>query len=573
MSSSLLSDDVGYGDTGYYKTPSSPVPTPNIDSLAAQGMTFTDAHTPSSVCAPTRYSLMTGNYPYRGRDPWGVWEFQEISQILEGQRTVADVMRHAGYHTAFFGKWHMGGDFYKKSSGTFYRGGDAAQVDFTQPFENGPTDHGFDYSYVTPLGIQGQPYAYFESDLYVPIYPGQPDMIPVSKGPFNGGVILTNGHADPFWDSREVGPTLADNAVAFIDQHHQQNIDNGTDTPFFIYYSTPSIHVPITPPNTFGGIPVSGATGAGDLADMIFELDLEVGAIIQALTDRNLLKDTLIIFSSDNGAAEGEISGHDRTGGLRGKKATLYEGGHRVPFIARWGDGTLAGSSIPPGSVSSQLIAVQDWVATMYDLTNQVIPVDQAMDSSSLLPVLLGKQSENQPVRDYMVIQSAHWADPTVDHTRWRAIRQGDWALLFDENEIPEELYNLADDPGQTNNLIGDMQYDELLNELQTVFNYALYESDRTTDGDSIADSSDNCTLVQNNDQRDTDGDGYGNRCDPDFDNNGIVQAADLAYFKSKYFTTDEDADLDGNGIVQAADLAYFKSMFFSAPGPSCCAP
>jgi hypothetical protein len=145
-----------------------------------------------------------------------------------------------------------------------------------------------------------------------------------------------------------------------------------------------------------------------------------------------------------------------------------------------------------------------------------------------------------------MVIQSAHWADPTVDHTRWRAIRQGDWALLFDENEIPEELYNLADDPGQTNNLIGDMQYDELLNELQTVFNYALYESDRTTDGDSIADSSDNCTLVQNNDQRDTDGDGYGNRCDPDFDN---------------------------NGIVQAADLAYFKSMFFSAPGPSCCAP
>ncbi len=281
------------------------------------------------------------------------------------------------------------------------------------------------------------------------------------------------------WDSRQVGPTLAEKAVTFIKQHHQQNLDNGTDTPFFIYYATPTVHVPITPPDTFKSTPVKGSTGAGDLADMIYELDLEVGAIIQALEDRGLLQDTLIIFSSDNGPAEGTVSGHDRTGGFRGKKATMYEGGQRVPFIARWGDGTVAGSMIPPGSVSTQMICVHDWVATMYDLTNQNIPDGQARDSISILSVLLGRQPENQPVRDKMLLQSAHWDDTvtvssSVDHTRWRAVRQEDWVLLLDAKDTPVELYNLADDPVQTINLIDVPQYADLVNELLTVFHHEL---------------------------------------------------------------------------------------------------
>lgn len=482
----ILADDVGLGDVGPFKIPTSPIPTPNIDRLATEGMTFTDAHTPSSVCAPTRYSLMTGNYPYRGRDPWGVWKFQEESQILAGQRTVADVMQDAGYHTAFFGKWHMGGDFYKKGQNSFYRGNNISLVDFGRPFKNGPLDHGFDYSFVTPIGIHDQPYAYFDFDQYIPINPMLPDMIPAGKGPFNGGIIPFDGYADPGWDSRQAGPMLAGEAVAFIDQHHQQNVANGTDTPFFIYYATPSIHVPTTPPDTFNGTPVKGATGAGDLADMIFELDLEVGAIMQALEARRMLQDTLIIFSSDNGPAEGVVAGHDRTAGFLGKKATMYEGGHRVPFIARWGDGTITGSTISPGSVSTQMISVQDWVATMYGLTNQEKPVDQAMDSTSILPVLLGQQPANQPVRDYMLLQAADWADPTVDHTRWHSIRQGDWVLLLNETDTPVELYNLADDLAETTNLIGNMQYAGVVNELVTVFNYARYVSDHT--GPPVAD-------------------------------------------------------------------------------------
>ncbi len=482
----ILADDVGLGDVGPLKTPTSPIPTPNIDRLAAEGMTFSDAHTSASVCAPSRYSLMTGNYPYRGRDQWGVWKFQEESQILAGQRTVADVMRDAGYHTAFFGKWHLGGDFYQQGTNNIYRGGNIALVDFSRRFGNGPLDHGFDYSCVTPLGIQGQPFAYFESDRYVPIIPTLPDMIPAGKGPFNGGYILFPGYADPDWDSRQAGPTLAGKAVEFIEQHYQQNLANGTDTPFFIYYSTPSIHVPITPPDTFTGTPVKGATGAGDMADMIFELDLEVGAIVQALEQRNLLQDTLIIFSSDNGPAEGVVAGHDRTAGMNGKKATMYEGGHRVPFIARWGDGTGAGSTIMPGSMSTQMIAVQDWVATMYDLTNQNKPVDQAVDSISMLPVLLGQQPPGQPVRDYVIMQAAHWADPTVDHTKWHSVRQGDWVLLLDETDTPVELYNLADDLAETTDLIGYPQYAGVVDELVTVYEYARYVSGHT--GPPVAD-------------------------------------------------------------------------------------
>jgi hypothetical protein len=396
------------------------------------------------------------------------------------------------------------------------------------------------------------------------------DMIPAAKGPYNGGDIPFPGHADPNWDSRQTGAVLAGRTVAFIDQHHQQNLVNGTDTPFFIYYATPSIHVPITPPDTFNGMPVKGATGAGDLADMILELDLEVGTIIQALEERSLLRNTLIIFSSDNGPAEGVVTGHDRTAGLRGKKATMYEGGHRVPFIARWGDGTEVGSTIAPDSVSTQMISVHDWVATMYDLTNQNKPVDQAMDSMSILPVLLGQQPASQSVRDYMLLQAADWADPTVDHTKWHGIRRGDWVLLLNDTDTPVELYNLADDLPQMTNLIGNMQYAGVVSELVTVFTYARYVLD--TDGDGIPDDQDNCIDESNTDQRDTDGDGYGNICDPDIDGNGVVDSTDLSTIKSVLrSSSSSDEDLNDNGVVDSTDYSIAKGYLRKPPGPSCC--
>ncbi len=472
----ILADDLGYGDVGPYKTTTSTIPTPNIDRLAQEGMIFTDAHTPSSVCAPSRYSLLTGNYPYRGRDRWGVWRFTHKSNFLSGQQTVADILRAANYATAFIGKMHLGGDFYAKNSNSIYRGSDATQIDFTRQFRNGPTDHGFDYSWVTTNGIQASLYAYFENETYIPINQNEPGIVALDIGPMGGGVIQRAGFGDANWDSSLVGPTLTQKAVEFIDSHNNQY---GTSKPFLLYYSTQAIHEPNTPPATLAGQPVQGVSGIDAKADMIYELDLQVGQIIDALESRGIAENTLIIFTSDNGGNASwthKVAGHDSVNGLRGRKTLIYAGGHGVPFIAKWGDGTPAGSLIAPGSVSQQMISAQDWVAAMYDLTNQNTPEDQALDSANIMPILLGQQPENNPVRNELIIQAAHWGE----HNSYRGIRVDDWELVMDPDDNPIELYNLANDLAQQNNLINNSQHAARITAMLNSYDYAVNQSTRT---------------------------------------------------------------------------------------------
>lgn len=469
----IFADDLGWGDVGPRKNPISPVITPHIDRLAAEGMRFTDAHTASAVCAPSRYSAMTGNYPFRGRNRWGTWLYHKESQILGGQKTVAEILQDAGYRSAFFGKWHMGGDFFKKGSNDFYRGGyyNWQSVDFTRRFHNGPLDHGFDYSLTLPDGIQNPPYGYFENDKYTPIDPSQPDLVWLEDGPYTKA-----GFGDPNWDSRIVGWRLAQSAVDFIDLHHQQF---GTQKPFFLYYASQAVHFPWTPPDEFDGEPVKGATGLIPRLDMVVELDLQVGKIIQALEDRGIDDNTLIIFTSDNGGLRSEehlLAGlHDSVGGLNGSKGWVYEGGHRVPFFAKWGDGTRNGSMIAPGSVNNQLIAVHDWVATMYALTGQARPADQALDSANILPLLLGEKDE--PVRSYLTVDASQGIGEQV---KWRTIRAGDWALLLDPTDTPVELYNLATDLDQTTNLINNSSQANRIDKLLDRYLYAFNQSKRT---------------------------------------------------------------------------------------------
>ena len=468
----IFADDLGWGDAGPKKLQSSPVITQNIDQLAEQGMHFTDAHTASAVCAPSRYSAMTGNNPFRGRKRWGTWDYFAPSQILESQNTVADVLKAAGYQTAFFGKWHMGGDFFMKGSNTIYRGDDPTQVDFNRRFHNGPLDHGFDYSYTLPSGIQAEPYAYFENDRYTPIDPANAALTELSNGPFTRA-----GYGDPNWDSRMVGGRLAQKAVDFINRHNNQY---GNSKPFLLYYATQAPHGPYTPPAQFDGKPVAGETGMTARQDMILELDFQVGKIINAIDNHGLSNNTLIIFTSDNGGYQPTpditAAGHDGVAGLRGQKAEVYDGGHRVPFIAKWGDGTPAGSKIKPGSVNHQLISVNDWVATMYALTNQALPEDQALDSANILPLLTGEKDE--PVRSYLMVDATPGTAGT--QRKWRTIRAGDWALLLDPSDTPQELYNMATDHRQTRNLINDSQYNERVNALLDQYLYAINVSTRT---------------------------------------------------------------------------------------------
>jgi len=467
----FISDDMGWGDSPVYN-PESKIPMPNLDKLAAEGMWFTDAHTPAARCAPTRYSAMTGNYQWRGLKESGQWKYRGGSQILGDQLTVANILQDNGYNTAIFGKLHLGGDFYRKGSNEFVSETAPEElIDFARGLQNGPLTYGFNYSYLCLRGIQDPPYAFFENDQLV----GNPDDLMMwESGWYGDSKIIMDGIGMPYWNSSEVGPVLTQKAIEFIDRHHQKNLDAGTNNPFFLYYASQSAHGPYTPPDSFHGEPVKGATGMGRHTDMIYEIDVALGKLMEAVQERGLINNTLIIFTSDNGGIPNQTHlGHDAVGGLRGKKMQIWEGGHRVPFVAKWGDGTPEGSFIPPGTISNQLIGVHDLTATLAALVGENLPANQARDSFNFLPVLLGElYTGNSSVRDHLIMN-------TDKPVRYLAIRESYWKLILDENNNVFGLYNLADDLYETDNLMDDPSQTDSIQAMKERL-LELRDSDRT---------------------------------------------------------------------------------------------
>jgi arylsulfatase A-like enzyme len=445
----FLADDMGYGDCRVYN-PKSRIPMPNLERLAAAGLTFTDAHSSAALCAPTRYSLLTGNHPWRGQLAYGTWDFWSGSQIRKGQRTIAELLKKAGYNTAMIGKSHIGSRVHRKE-GTAepLDRSNWEMMDFSRPLFDGPRDHGFDYTFTAPRGIQNAPYAFFENDRLA----GDPKKLKEwQPGRYGNSVIRKAGFGTPDWDSSQAGPILTQKAIDFIDRHHKKNVQFGGKSPFFLYYASTSCHVPHTPPETLLGEKVKGVTGVSAHADMVYELDVTLGRLVEALETRNMLKNTLVIFTSDNGGLNRETTrtaGHDSNAGLRGQKGGIYEGGHRVPFIVRWGDGTAAGSSVPPGGKTEQMIGLHDLFATLAAFTGQTVEKGQGIDSVSFLPVLKGDLEK--PVRRHLLV-NARGA---------RALRQGSWKLIVTRTSGPVELYNLADDPGEERNRIKDPEQAE----------------------------------------------------------------------------------------------------------------
>ena len=489
----ILADDIGYGDLSVY---GGQLPTPRIDELASAGIRFTDAHSPAALCAPTRFSLLTGSYPYRNGRPGGTWDINYSSGFtagaghLDAKRhiTVGEILQRAGYVTGFIGKMHLGGDVFDASGEVIREKSRLNEMDFRRGIADGPNAHGFDYSYALASGIQHEPYAYFENGRYEPVDPGDPadntSTVLLTDGIYQVGAngvseiveaATIPARADRNYDSSQVGIRLTQKAVNFIERHANRN-----ERPFALYFASQAIHVPHTPPIDFDGnpepvdVPVAGVTG-GPTTDMIRELDLQVGAIVDALADAGALENTLIFFTSDNGALPdiftdyGERT-HDSNGPWRDYKSSVYEGGHRVPFIARWGDGTATGSEIPPGSVSRQTIVNQDWVATMYELTRQPMAADQAMDSASLLPLMLGRF--DAPIHDFVIYQAGY--------AYLGGLREGDYVLVVDEEQRATELYDLATDPAQTRNLIDDARQRNRVDRMRRTFLY-FHDRDKTT--------------------------------------------------------------------------------------------
>ena len=479
----FMADDIGLGDIGFYHEERTggdkEVQTPNIDELIKEGMRFSDAHTPAGLCAPTRYCTMTGSYTYRCHLPLGVWGSFEKSAIQPGQKTVGQVMQDAGYHTAFFGKWHMSCEWYRKGSKEIFRDNKndtGGKADIRQVAGKGPNDFGFDYSYMLPKGIQGNPYAYYENGKWDPI--AEDSFFKKIRPEQHLYERYASGTGDSNWDPKLAGPRLSGKAVAFVREHAR----NAPSRPFFMYYCSQAVHLPHTPPEVFAGIAVRGRTSSPH-ADMIYEMDLQVGALMEALKRNDLCADTLFIFTSDNGGLNREQSKgspkHQPSNGYRGSKGHIYEGGHRVPFIASWP------GRIKAGVDSSEVVMTQDLMATLYALTGQSMPNDQGMDSFNLLPLLLGE--EGAKGREMMLLQAGNRPDK-----QGAAIRQGDWKLImtYERANIAKEtakafgLFNLRDNPfeDESENLIDHPEHQERAKEMFSLYWKIRTEKARTCD-------------------------------------------------------------------------------------------
>jgi len=448
----IMADDIGLGDIGFYhtqRTGEEPIiPTPNIDLLIKNGMRFNDAHSPASLCAPTRFSMLTGNFSYRNKThPWGVWKPEIKAGIEPNFTTIARIAQSADYKTAFFGKWGLGGVWNNFNGKT----------EQYKKMDKGARYFGFDYAVELPQGIQNMPFAFYENSEWLPLN-AKSELVELSfeqtKYDERERHHKREGLGDSYWDPTLAGFILADKAVEYIQNQKAA-------TPFFLYYCSQAVHIPHTPSEKLDGIEVAGTT-ANKQGDMIKELDIQVGMIVKALKKQGLYENTLFIFTSDNGGLKHyNAKGHDSSNGLTGAKGSIYEGGHRVPFIAVWPD------KIKPNTSADVTIVSHDIVATLAALLQTKSVQNKILDAANLLPVLTKESTDS--LHKYILHQSQSSGGP------YYALREGDWKLVMKtekredfENLEVIGLYNLQQDVAELpkNNLINDTKQSKRIEEM-----------------------------------------------------------------------------------------------------------
>lgn len=426
----ILADDLGFGDLGCYGA--TKIKTPHVDRLAREGMRFTDAHSPSAVCTPTRYGLLTGRYAWRTRMKQGVLNGYSPALIEPGRETIASFLKKRGYVTHGVGKWHLGL-------------GNADKTDYAKPLIPGPLQVGFDSYFGIPASLDMAPYVYVENERVEALPTAESEKSP--KPNYFDGVFWREGPAAPGFRHIDVLPRLAQKAEEFLDSQT-------ADRPFFLYLPLTSPHTPWLATKEFEKSSAL-AGGLNLYGDFVVQTDAVVGRVLDALDRRGLAKNTLVIVTSDNGAMwqprHIEQSGHRANGPWRGQKADIYEAGHRVPFVVRWP------GIVPAGTACDQTICLTDVFATMADILGAPLPDDAAEDSVSLLSLLRGDAGD-RPVREFTIHHSAQGAF---------AIRQGAWKAIFHLgsggftppiNEEPKpggpkgQLYHLGDDPQEQRN-------------------------------------------------------------------------------------------------------------------------
>jgi len=435
----ILADDMGYGDVQALN-PESTLATPNLDRLASAGMRFTDAHSPSAVCTPTRYGLLTGRYCWRSKLKRGVLNGYSPPLIETDRPTVATFLASQGYTTAIVGKWHLGLGWTKS---------DDDSIDFTRPVDHGPKQLGFTYSYIIPASLDFPPYVYLRDGV-----------------PTDPATVLQNAQRFPPF-LRE-GPRAEDLVMADVLDHLAGRVvefiteQSSAGKPFFLYFPLTAPHKPVLPHPRF-----RGQTDLGPYGDFITQVDSTVGSVLDAIEASGITQNTIVIYSSDNGSFMYRLDEpdavdhvddealqayrsdrHRSNGSFRGTKADIWEGGHHVPFIVRWPGQVAAGESCPA------TICLTDCFATLADVLGKAPPSNAAPDSFSIGPAIRG-ESWTRP-------------EPVIHHSAGGmfAVRSGDWKLVLGNGsggrqapagkpfERPYALFNLANDSGETQNVI-----------------------------------------------------------------------------------------------------------------------
>ena len=446
----ILADDLGYGDVHALNADSA-IPTPHLDQLAADGMTFIDAHSPSAVCTPTRYGLLTGRYCWRSRLKSGVLGGYSPPLIEADRMTVASMLRNAGYHTAAFGKWHLGMNMPRRGDDDVQseRWDGDGNVDFAGKIANGPTTRGFEHFFGVSASLDMAPYVWIEDERFTMMpsaqQPAQAFPGFVRKGPRSYDFVLD-----------DVLDKVANRACQYITDHA------GQDSPFFVYLPLTAPHKPVQPHSRFRGM-----TELGTYADFIVQVDDTVGRVLQSIEASGIRENTLVIFTSDNGSFMRRLDSadahdhvddesiqafradrHRANGPWRGTKADVWEAGHHVPFFARWP------GVIEQGSVCERTVTHTDFFATAAEIVGARLPDAAAEDSFSWLPSF--KQDPDTAARAAVINHSANGMF---------AIRDGRWKLVLGNGsggrqqprgrpfEQPYHLFDLAADPGETTNL------------------------------------------------------------------------------------------------------------------------
>lgn len=426
----ILADDMGYGDVSCLNE-NSKLNTIHLDKLASRGIAFTDAHSSSAVCTPSRYSILTGRYNWRSELKDGVLGGYSRPLIEQGRMTVASMLQEAGYRTACIGKWHLGMEWSLNSN-------DITDVDYTKPIANGPTAYGFDYYYGISASLDMPPYVYIENDRVTAL----PNRITKSETELGW---WREGPTGEDFIHEEVLPLCTEKVLDWIDQ--------AKDDPFFIYFPLPAPHTPVLPTEAFQGKSQTNAYG-----DFVLMVDDVVGQVVHKLEECGLADNTIVVFTSDNGCSPGvgikglaEL-GHHPSYVFRGYKADIFEGGHRIPLIMQWPE------QIRGGQVCVEPVCLVDLMSTTADVLKLSLPDDAGEDSVSNLSVWLDQELK-QPLREAIVHHSINGSF-SIRKGKWKlelCPDSGGWSYPM-PGEAPEglpavQLYDLSHDIGEQHNV------------------------------------------------------------------------------------------------------------------------